>query len=254
MDVAWEALRLVLSIMAGVVGGFASVRFLVKEEAKRRHLEEIKSLCLKPILKQLYELRREFSCWGELERSMGVEYLKREEPVVQHLTDFSFSADPMVERVLLDDLGNHFPRLCELLSRVEKRVAWEVCIEFLRLEHRIARLAYEHISSEVASFVRASAIDPAQAEQLMVDVVMAVLNRLFGCNEGYWPNLHRRLAKSGLIGVVERISEYLRKAYGKEVSEMCSLRVEGLRLINECIDEVRRCLRVQRLEGVCEFV
>jgi len=109
-----------------ILGGFiASLSGIIVEELRERkelrnkHFEDVKQKCLEPILNRLYELRSYFEAdesidWKSLCSHDHLNYLKSD----FHWWDY-FSFKSCANKLLYEDLKNHYPDLYEKLQIIE---------------------------------------------------------------------------------------------------------------------------------------
>jgi hypothetical protein len=105
-----------------ILGGFiASLSGIIIEELRERkelrnkHFEDIKQKCLEPILDRLYDLRGYFEAKESIDlESYLHDYLKSD----FHWWDY-FSFKTRADKLLYEDLKNHYSDLYEKLQIIE---------------------------------------------------------------------------------------------------------------------------------------
>lgn len=251
--VLWLGLLFIFQQFIGVIFGAVLsgliafvVNILIERKKKRnekreKHLQELKENCLKPLRDELSRLREHF----EFNENKNPYLLKDTlESGIHWLDDYSLKNH--CDKVLFDDLPNHFPELAGKLAEVERRLKQgypEFCREILGLLEEISsgKVLLE-ISSQGVPFVR----------EYLESFLNAVFLVALGYDKGYWPNTYAFLKSGGKVDLVYRLGSRFSE------SERCikakSIKGDIVSLIDSCIREIDEILHRKELRGRCKYM
>jgi hypothetical protein len=245
------------TILGGLISGLIGLWVENKRrsnEKREKHFQELKEHCLTPLRDELLRRHDEFEFRESKvpDTHLIEETLKRD----VHWWDY-YSLKSYCDKILFEDLSNHFPDLVNKLIELEKRIKqdypkfYENILSLLKEIHSCKEL------NELSNQVAISKNDP----ELPYKAVFLVA---LGYDKGYWPNIYNFFKeRSDLIRDVgfkgktsiELIYE-LGDKYSK--SENC-IRAKKIKediesLIKSCEREINEILYKKELKGKCKYM
>ena len=259
IDLSERINDIILTILGTILGGFISGlvglflhRKRLKDEVKRKHLEEIKEKCLKPLEKELKQLSSNFDI---SERTSLKAFC---EAVSEEITWWKiYSLERRVhDKILYRDMKNHFKKLVEKLNEIENKVIKINYPKFAELLCNITESIHEKLQEKkiISQDFPAIIKELEERGRITEYLVFGVLMRILEYNEFYWPNVYRRLKERNLLHLVNEIAKEVEQENKEAVNELKRIRYESKRIIEECLEEITDLIHYQKLEGKCKYI
>jgi len=181
------------ALLGGIISGLINwLLYKRKEiaEARKKHFEELKEYCIRPLLNALSDLMRNFN----IEESLYFDYyLEAPSRDVKWWENFSFEGG-VRNKLLYEDLRNHFKGFYEELKHIEEYVVRELYSKYLILMRELVLKAKSMISNEFPTLPNG-----VSDRELLTAIMMIVLVRIRDIGLMYMRNLRSITFSIGLI-------------------------------------------------------
>jgi hypothetical protein len=245
------------TILGGLISGLIGLWVENKRRAnekREKHFQELKECCLTPLESELSYFC--YECFEFREDEIPNAH-QMEETLKKDIHWWDYYSLDCCNKILFEDLSNHFPDLVNKLTELEKRIKqdypkfYENILNLLKEIHSCKEL------NELSNQVAISKNDP----ELPYEAVFLVA---LGYDKGYWPNIYNFFKEEidlihdvGFKGKtsIELIYE-LGDKYSK--SENC-IRAKKIKediepLIKSCEREIDEILYKKELKGKCKYM
>ncbi|MEM4004311.1 MAG: hypothetical protein QXM43_01600 [Desulfurococcaceae archaeon] len=247
MEHVFNAVYTVLGgLISGLVGWFLESRRR-KNDAMLKHFDDIKNECLEPLKRELVDLCARFGyVEGHLPTHEVLDIVREEKVSVpsedpRYWANYSFGN--ICNKVLYDDLVNHFPSLSKALAELEEEVRAGVPELFKAL-----RALYTLIHSD-EEFVQLKT--QLEKLQLAPELVYFIFLVAIGVEESRWPLTYRETNRQ----VVDRIVKVGEKFRGsREAKIVHEISESVLTKAKHCLNEVEKIRLQKKLKGKCPYV
>ena len=196
IDLSERIYDIILTILGTIIGGLISggiglglYKRRLKDEVKRKHLEEIKEKCLKPLVE---ELRRLSSRFDISERVSLKNYCEMASNEINWWENFSFR-NSVHDKILYEDLSNHFKKLIDKLNKIENEVIKTNYPRFLELLCKVIKIVQ----------FRSATYSNSYASSVVEDIAFGTLMKILEYDKFHWPNVYKRLKEKKLLYLVD---------------------------------------------------
>ena len=229
------------ALLGGLISGL--IHWLLykrkeSEEVRKRHFEELKQKCIKPLIEELSKLKESFDI---SENTSFDYYLEASQRDIKWWDCYSLK-QRVEDELLYEDLRNHFKDLYNELEHIEKHIVKELYPKYVKLMGELVLVVRNEIAKELSKLP--SKISDKEA---LTAIIMMVL----GKGKGDWPNIYMKLKKYGLLDrlqlIASRISEHERAL------ELLKTREDALSKLNQAKRHLLEILHLQKLRGKCPY-
>jgi len=230
-------------LIAGLVGWLLESRRR-KYNAMLKHFDDIKRECLEPLKSKLIDLRGRFGyVEGHLPTHEVLDIVSGAKVSVdmRYWTDYSFRN--VTNRVLYDDLVNHFPSLSKALTELEEEIRVRVP-ELLKALRALYTLI--HSDEEFVQLKMQLKGLPLAPEPIHFIFLVAI-----GVEESQWPPTYRemnRQAVDRIIKIGEKFGDSREAKRVREISESILAKAK------HCLNEIEKIMVQTKLRGRCPYV
>ena len=242
---SWEdALFTILGDFMATLGGILVEWWREERKLREKHFEDIKEMCLDPLLQKLDDLKREFVFGESGPRWSSLEIEELHNSDVRWWELFSFKSTCGINPLLYEDLKNHYVELYKELQELE----WLIKAKYA-MYLRAALKLLEVIESDPEFKAFEKLFEKAYGDKMSSYPRYTVVFLALGVDKSYWPNIYsyikRELDKALRLG---------NKFYNSiEVQEVRDMAREFKSKIDKCIQKIEEIVLKAELRGKCRY-
>jgi len=236
-----HVLNAVYTVLGGLIAGL--VGWLLESRRRRydamlKHFDDIKKECLEPLKRELIDLCGRFGyVEGRLPTYEVLDVVSGAKVNADtRWADYSFRN--VVNRVLYDDLVNHFPSLSKALTELEEdiRVVVPELLKALRVLYTLI-----HSDKEFAQL---------KDLQLAPEPIHFIFLVAISVEESQWPLTYREINRQAIDRLV-RIGEKYRGS--REARRVREISESILTKAKRCLNEIEKIMVQTKLRGRCPY-
>jgi len=223
-----------------------------KKEVREKHFNEIKNNCLVPLERELNRLLQYFEFReGLFPDFYSYDFCKQLKEEFHWWDRYSVEEVSQADRILFDDLPNHFENLYEKILEVDNLVKKDYP-RFIELTCSLMKKIEE--DKELEEWFNSHGLynnDPQKIPTRRV-FMQAIFMRALDYDKSEWPTYYKIIKEFSGTKVVEDVG--LKYKEMNETKELKSLVKNAKGKINSCVKGIEEILHRNKLEGNCKYV